>query len=212
MARGNNKERVENGLRAQIITDRDGKPILAVLPIEVLAALLAYAREGAENLRESDTRHQKKPQQSATDRSAAWLSQCFDSDKFFTSRGDFRATFTALLHDDFTYKALKSVQDWLLTNGGGADGEDAADVAAYDAAKARNEESFPAEIADRLIAGENPIKVFRKYRGLTQKQLAKQAKTAAAYLSQIETGRRTGSVKLLRRLAGELGVGLDDLT
>ncbi len=87
-----------------------------------------------------------------------------------------------------------------------------ADVAAFDAAKARNEESFPAEIADQLIAGENPIKVFRKYRGLTQKQLAKQAKTAAAYLSQLETGRRTGSVKLLRRLAGELGVGLDDLT
>ncbi len=212
MARGNNKERVENGLRAQIITDRDGKPILAALPIEVLAALLAYARKGAENLRESDTRHQKKPQKSATDRSAAWLSQSFDWDKVFAGWDDLQATFAAPLHDDFTYKALESLQDWLLANGGGADGEDAADVAVYDAAKARNEESFPAEIADRLIAGENPIKVFRKYRGLTQKQLAKQAKTAAAYRSQLETGRRTGSVKLLRRLAGELGVGLDDLT
>ena len=67
MARGNNKERVENGLRAQIITDRDGKPILAVLPIEILTALLAYAREGAENLRESETRHQKIQKKSATD-------------------------------------------------------------------------------------------------------------------------------------------------
>ncbi len=212
MARGNNKERVENELHAQIITDRDGKPILAALPIEVLAALLVYVREGAKHLRESDTGHQKKPQKNATDRSVAWLSQCFDRDKFFTSWDDLQATFATSLHDDYTYKALKSLQDLLLTNGGGADGEDAADVAAFDAAKARNEESFPAEIADRLIAGDNPIKVFRKYRGLTQKQLAKQAKTAAAYLSQIETGRRIGSVKLLRRLAGELGVGLDDLT
>ena len=76
---------------------------------------------------------------------------------------------------------------------------------------ARDEESFPLEVADRLIAGESPLKVFREYRGLTQSALAKNAGTSAAYLSQIETGRRTGSVKLLRRLADALGVVLDDL-
>ncbi|MCH8184295.1 MAG: helix-turn-helix transcriptional regulator [Proteobacteria bacterium] len=62
-----------------------------------------------------------------------------------------------------------------------------------------------------MIGGENPIKVFREYRGLTQKQLAKKTDTSAAYLSQIETGRRTGSIKLLRRLAGALNVEVEDL-
>lgn len=85
------------------------------------------------------------------------------------------------------------------------------DVAVYDEAKARKEESFPLEIADRMIGGENPTKVFREYRGLTQKQLAKKTGTSAAYLSQIETGRRTGSIRLLRRLAGALDVEVEDL-
>ena len=85
------------------------------------------------------------------------------------------------------------------------------DIAAYDASVARNEESFPLEVVDRLIARESPLKVFREYRGLTQSAFAKNMGTSAAYLSQIETGRRTGSVKLLRRLADALGVELDDL-
>ena len=37
------------------------------------------------------------------------------------------------------------------------------------------------------------------------------AKTTAPYLSQIENGRRTGSVGLLRRLADALRVEIDDL-
>ena len=85
------------------------------------------------------------------------------------------------------------------------------EIATYDAAMARDEERFPLEVTDRLIAGESPLKVFREYRSLTQVALAKNAGTSAAYLSQIETGRRTGSVKLLRRLADALGVELDDL-
>lgn len=85
------------------------------------------------------------------------------------------------------------------------------DIAVYDDAKTREEESFPLEIADRMIGGENPTKVFREYRGLTQKQLAKKTGTSAAYLSQIETGRRAGSIKLLRRLAGALDVEVEDL-
>ena len=85
------------------------------------------------------------------------------------------------------------------------------DVAAYDAALARDEESFSAEVADRLIAGDTPLKVFRKHRGLTQRQLADKADTAAAYVSQIETGRRAGSIAMLRRLAHALDLEIDDL-
>ena len=37
------------------------------------------------------------------------------------------------------------------------DAEARADFAAYDDANARDEELFPVEVADRLIAGEHPI-------------------------------------------------------
>ena len=113
-------------------------------------------------------------------------------------------------------KTFKDVSDWLagssITALAGTETiDDAEDIAAYDAAKARNEECFPLEIADRLIGGENPIKVFREHRRLTQAQLAREADTTAPYVSQLETGRRMGSTKLLHRVAEALGVGLDDL-
>jgi DNA-binding XRE family transcriptional regulator len=81
----------------------------------------------------------------------------------------------------------------------------------YDAAIAAAEEHFPIVVADRLMAGEHPVKVFREYRGLTQKQLAKAAGLDAVYLSQIETGKRRGSTETLRKLARALDLDLDDL-
>ena len=72
-------------------------------------------------------------------------------------------------------------------------------------------ETFPDEVADRLIAGDHPVKVFREHRGLTQGQLSERAGIGALYLSQIETGRRRGSHSVLRRLAAALGITVDDL-
>ena len=59
--------------------------------------------------------------------------------------------------------------------------------------------------------GDSPLKVFREYRGLTQAALAELAGISRLYLSQIETGRRGGSVKTLRALAKALDVELDDV-
>jgi DNA-binding XRE family transcriptional regulator len=87
-----------------------------------------------------------------------------------------------------------------------------ADIRDYDAAKSRQDESFPSEIADRLIRGEHPVRVFRDYRGLTQARLAKMAKIARPYLAEIETGRKSGSVAVLKSLARALRVDLNDLT
>ena len=81
----------------------------------------------------------------------------------------------------------------------------------YDEAKSGAEESFPIEVADRLLSGENPIKVYRRLRGLTQNQLASAVKIHAVYLSQIETGKRTGSLKTLAAIADALNVAVDDL-
>jgi DNA-binding XRE family transcriptional regulator len=81
----------------------------------------------------------------------------------------------------------------------------------FDQAMEENEEAFPAVVVDALLAGDNPIKVYRKHRGLKQKELAAMVDIQAVYLSQIETGRRGGSLELRRRIASGLGVDLDDL-
>ncbi len=94
-----------------------------------------------------------------------------------------------------------------------ADNADAAEANRLIArVKAGDEEILPSEMVERLVAGENPLKVWREYRGLTQDQLAKSATMSRIYLSQIERGTRQGSVKMLSRLAHLLKVDIDDLT
>ena len=89
--------------------------------------------------------------------------------------------------------------------------EEAADLAAYEEARARDEEAFPLDVTERLVAGAHPIKVFREYRGMTQAELARQVGLSPMYISQIETGRRGGSTKALRRIAAALDIDLADL-
>ena len=88
---------------------------------------------------------------------------------------------------------------------------DLSDEELYDSAKFADEESFPIDVADRLLAGENAVKVYRVHRGITQKQLAHEVGINTVYLSQIETGRRTGSTQTLAKLARSLNVDLEDL-
>lgn len=73
------------------------------------------------------------------------------------------------------------------------------------------EEWVPAGTANRILDGENPVKVWREYRGMTQESLAERAGISKAYLCQIETGKRAGAVKTLRAIAAALGVTVDDL-
>ena len=62
-----------------------------------------------------------------------------------------------------------------------------------------------------MLAGERPVRVFRDYRGLTQKQLARTVGISPLYLSQIERGIHNGSVATLAAIARALSVELDDL-
>ena len=84
-------------------------------------------------------------------------------------------------------------------------------IRAFDAYKANPPEAFPEDVANRLVAGEHPVKVFREYRGLTQARLALAVGLRQAYISQIEARSRVGSLEVLGRIAGALGVDLDDL-
>jgi DNA-binding XRE family transcriptional regulator len=94
------------------------------------------------------------------------------------------------------------------------DAEMLEDIRDYDAAVGaieRGEELIPAEIVYALLDGANPIRVWRKYRGFTQQDLAAAAGISPPYLSQLETGKRTGTAEVLSAVAEALNVALDDL-
>jgi DNA-binding XRE family transcriptional regulator len=76
---------------------------------------------------------------------------------------------------------------------------------------AAGEETWPLEIVEARANGENAITVFRKYRGLSVSDLAAAAGISQPYLSEIEGGKKTGSVDVLKRIATVLKVDLDDL-
>ncbi|TNC13603.1 helix-turn-helix transcriptional regulator [Methylobacterium terricola] len=76
---------------------------------------------------------------------------------------------------------------------------------------AGDEELIPAAIVDRLLSGENRVRVWREHRALSAAGLAEQADLSQAYLSQIETGKRDGTVETYRKIATVLNVSLDDL-
>lgn len=73
------------------------------------------------------------------------------------------------------------------------------------------EELLPSEYAERLILGENAVKVWREYRGLTQANLAKRINISIPYLSQIENEERQPSTSVLKKIANILNVTIDDL-
>jgi DNA-binding XRE family transcriptional regulator len=94
--------------------------------------------------------------------------------------------------------------------------EDLADLQAYDRAKAAlaagEDELIPADYVNRLLNGDNPLRVYRDLRGMTQSGLAERSGVHRVTVAEIETGRKQGSVATLRKLAGALGVAMDDLT
>ncbi len=89
------------------------------------------------------------------------------------------------------------------------------DVRAYDDALERiaaGEELIPSEVTFALLDGENPIRVWRMHRKLTQQELADRTNISKPYLSQLEGGKRSASIQVLQRIAAALNVTLDDLT
>ncbi|MDX9850278.1 MAG: helix-turn-helix transcriptional regulator [Anaerolineaceae bacterium] len=71
------------------------------------------------------------------------------------------------------------------------------------------EELFPGEVVDAILDGESPLKVIRLYRDLTQRELAERVGRSVPYLSQLETGKRAGSIKVLSEIARVLDVPLE---
>jgi DNA-binding XRE family transcriptional regulator len=93
--------------------------------------------------------------------------------------------------------------------------EDQQDIEAARAFQRRlaagEEELVPADIVKRIIAGENKVRVWREFRGFSQRDLAAKAAVSTGYLSQIETGGRDGTFNTMKRIAAALDISVDDL-
>lgn len=101
------------------------------------------------------------------------------------------------------YERLRALED---------DFEDLQAAAAVEAKIAAGaDELVPASVADRLIDGEPPLRVWREYRRFSQSGLARATGVNRVQIVEIESGRNTGSVRTLRRLADALCVSIDDL-
>ncbi len=73
----------------------------------------------------------------------------------------------------------------------------------------KNEAALPGDVLDNLAAGkDSAVRILRKHRGLTQSDLASRAGISRPYLTEIETGRKDGSVRAIRALAKVLDVDI----
>jgi DNA-binding XRE family transcriptional regulator len=89
------------------------------------------------------------------------------------------------------------------------------DIRDYDTVKEAleqgSEELIPSQIVYAILDGDNPIRVWREYRGLLQQELAERVGISVPYLSQLERGKRKGSLEVLAAIAKALRVSLDDV-
>ena len=92
------------------------------------------------------------------------------------------------------------------------DAADAADIERLTAAVASGEEkTYPAEVVSALINSTNPVKTLREYRGISPSELASACGVTTAHIYQIESGKRSMSVDVLRKMADALDVDADML-
>lgn len=75
-----------------------------------------------------------------------------------------------------------------------------------------DEIALPEETWNRLEARENPVRVLREFRAMTQTELAKAAGLSQSYLSEIERGSREGTISTVKAIAKALAVPLTVLT
>lgn len=73
------------------------------------------------------------------------------------------------------------------------------------------EEYLPAELVDRLMGGENALRVWRNYRGMSAAGLSKESGVEQSRISELENGKAQGKPATWRALADALNVTVDDI-
>ena len=69
--------------------------------------------------------------------------------------------------------------------------------------------TLPDHIMDEITARQShPVKILRKFHGLTQEELASAAGISRSYLTEIETGSKEGSLRAMKAIASALKIDL----
>jgi hypothetical protein len=103
----------------------------------------------------------------------------------------------------------------LLLDRADHEAEDADDVAIYDIRKAElaaGGVTLPPEISAAILKGESRLKAIRNWRGETQLHLNSKTGIGQGYLSDLESGRRTGTPETMAKLAQALDVPVEWLS
>jgi DNA-binding XRE family transcriptional regulator len=93
--------------------------------------------------------------------------------------------------------------------------EDVDDVAVYDARKAELAAGggiLPPEVSAAILRGVSRLKAIREWKDETQLHLAFTTGISQGYLSDLESGRRTGAPETIAKLAKVLGVPVEWLS
>lgn len=74
------------------------------------------------------------------------------------------------------------------------------------------QESFDSDFVRSLILKQqSPLKLWREQRGLTQKELSQRSQVSQGIISEIESGKRRGSIDNFKSFADVLDCDVDDL-
>ena len=88
--------------------------------------------------------------------------------------------------------------------------EDVDDVAVFDERMAAlldgGDARLPAEVTAAMLSGDSLLRALRRWKGLTQAELAERTNLAQGYISDLETRRKAGTHETLRAIATALDV------
>jgi DNA-binding XRE family transcriptional regulator len=91
------------------------------------------------------------------------------------------------------------------------DRNDSDSAAAAETRRVAGEEYISAAMLDRMLAGENPLRVWRQHRGLTLVALGERSGILKSTISELENGKALGKPATWRALADALSVMVDDI-
>lgn len=91
--------------------------------------------------------------------------------------------------------------------------EELEDIKSYITEKNNPGETIPIELVEELVMrNDSKISIMRKYRGYSVKELSKLADITDSYLSQIESGKRKGTIDIYKKLGKILDIDLELIT
>jgi DNA-binding XRE family transcriptional regulator len=88
--------------------------------------------------------------------------------------------------------------------------EDADDIAIYDermaALESGRDAPLPAEVSAAIMSGDSLLRALRRWKGLTQADIAERTKLAQGYISDLENRHKTGTDETLQAIAAALDI------